>query len=88
MRYIYEAFVNSEDDIDNAKEQGGIINVRFCDECPFFESDGVQLDYPIIKGHCLRLSYTEPEEGEYPYYVRVTANDFCNEDSIKNEVLQ
>ena len=87
MKYINENFVNNED-IASAEGQDGVINVRFCRNCPMFVPNGVQLDYPIIKGYCKYLSYDEPEEGEYPYYVHVPANDFCNEDNIKDEILQ
>ena len=64
------------------------INVRFCRDCPFFEPNGVQPDLPLRRGWCRRLSDEEPYGAKYPYYVHVTTNDFCNEDSIEDEVLQ
>lgn len=82
MKYVYENFVN-KDEVDKAEVRGFTINVRFCRDCPMFDIDGLQPDPDIRRGSCLRMS-----DENVPFYVDVTDRDFCNEDNIKNEVLQ
>ena len=79
MKFIPENFV-SYDEIAAANEQGVAIEVRLCRSCPFFQPDGLQFEKPIIHGCCMRLS-----DEELPHYIKVTTNDFCNANSIKEE---
>ena len=85
MKYIHEEFVE-EDEIMSAEGQGYTINVRFCRTCPLFEPDHIQYDPNVIRGWCRRMSNYEPIlEGEWPHYVYVNSNSFCNEDDIGDE---
>ena len=81
MKFIPENFVSYEE-IATANEQGVAIEVRLCRSCPLFQPDGIQTEKPIIHGWCARLS-----DEDLPHYVRVTTEDFCREDRIKDEVL-
>ena len=81
MKFIPENFV-SYDEIANANEQGVVIEVRLCRSCPLFVPDGIQTEKPIIHGWC---AYRSDEE--LPHYIRVTTEDFCREDRIKDEIL-
>lgn len=61
------------------------IKVRFCRDCPCFETNYWQKDPTVVSGWCKRLSYYETLNDETPYYVYVNSNNFCNEDNIKEE---
>lgn len=61
------------------------INVRFCRDCPFFEYDGIQPDEGVKHGWCRRMSYYKTFDNDWPHYVHVNDNSFCNEDDIGEE---
>ena len=77
MKFIPENFV-SYDEIATANDLGMTINVQLCRSCPMFQPDGIQTEKPIVHGWCARLS-----DEDLPHYIRVTTNDFCNENNIK-----
>lgn len=81
MKFIPENFV-SYDEIATSNDLGVTINVQFCRSCPFFQPNGIQPEKSITRGWCARLS-----DEELPHYIRVTSNDFCNEDAIKNDLV-
>ena len=78
MKFIPENFV-SYDEIASSNDLGVTINVQLCRSCPMFQPDGIQTEKPfIIHGWCARLS-----DESLPHYIRVTTNDFCNGNNIK-----
>ena len=84
MKYVYENFVN-KDEVENAKNRGFTINVRFCRDCPLFEIYSFQPERYFQYGWCRRMSYYDTFDNECPHYVDVNSNSFCNEDDIKKE---
>ena len=62
-----------------------LIRVRFCRDCPCFQTNYWQKDPSVVSGWCKRLSYYETMDDEEPYYVYVDSNSFCNEDDIREE---
>lgn len=80
MKYFYENDIVKQGWANYAQLNRGSarpINVRFCRDCPLFEPDGFQPDPSITKGCCHRMS-----DEDFPFYVDVTSNSFCNEDEI------
>lgn len=62
---------------------GTTIDVQFCRDCKYFEPNYWQdVTYPEDVGWCRRLSYTDTYDDETPYYIYVTASDFCNRKKV------
>lgn len=74
MLYINEKYVPA-DWIELAKENNATINVKFCNDCEYFDCDGIQPDHDIIHGRCMYLTPKPP-------YLRVKTTDFCNGDGM------
>lgn len=88
MKYFYENDIVKEGWANYAQLNrcsAQPINVRFCRDCPHFEFDGIQPYKEFRRGHCLRLSFESDDPKYTSHYVRVTTNDFCNEDSIHDD---
>lgn len=68
MKYIFEKFVTDKHK-KQAEAHSGMINVRFCDNCPYFELEAAG------QGWCKRMSMEN-------HYVHVKTTSFCNENDI------